>query len=140
MTPTRASAGRAPLLAFLSERLWHGLHGALGDGVALNGHPRERLLNTLNVSFLGQVGAELLAGVPEIAASTGAACREAESGRSSVLDAMGVAPAVSRGAVRLSLGRFTTDAEVDRAADLLTSRFGSSRSRVSGATRQPARR
>jgi cysteine desulfurase len=127
-------------LASLSERLWQGIHGPLGDGVVRNGHPRQRLPNTLNVSFVGQVGAELLARVPEVAASTGAACHEGESGPSSVLEAMGMPPGVWRGAVRLSIGRFTTEAEVDRAADLLASRAGSSRSRVSGATRQPAGR
>lgn len=111
-------------LASLSERLWHGLQAALGEGVVLNGHPRQRLPNTLNVSFVGQVGAELLARVPEIAASTGSACHEGGSAPSSVLEAMGVPPAVARGAIRLSVGRSTTEAEVDRAADLLASRAG----------------
>jgi cysteine desulfurase len=111
-------------LAALSERLWRGLEGELGERVVVNGHPRDRLPNTLNVSFLGQVGAQVLARVPEIAASTGAACHEDDTRVSSVLDAMGLSPERIRGAIRLSAGRFTTEAEVDQAAGLLASRAG----------------
>ena len=88
----------------------------------LNGHPDDRLPNTLNVSFAGQVGAELLAAIPEVAASTGSACHEGASESSSVLEAMGVPPELRRAAIRLSVGRFTTNGEVDRAAELLASR------------------
>jgi cysteine desulfurase len=90
--------------------------------VVLNGHPEERLPNTLNVSFIGHIGAELLAAVPEIAASTGSACHEGRVELSPILRAMDVPETVGRGAVRLSVGRFTTEAEVDRAAELLTTR------------------
>ena len=109
-------------LRALRDRLWRRLGEALGDDVVLNGHPEERLPNTLNVGFVGHVGAELLAAVPEIAASTGSACHEGLVEVSPVLRAMGVAEAVGRGAVRLSVGRFTTEAEVDRAAALLVAR------------------
>ncbi len=88
----------------------------------LNGHPERRLANTLNVSFLGHVGAELLAAVPEIAASTGSACHEGDVQLSPVLAAMNLPVDVARGSVRLSLGRFTTEAEVDRAAEALLRR------------------
>jgi cysteine desulfurase len=111
-------------LAALSERLWRALGSALGERVVLNGHPHERLPNTLNVSLLGQTGAELLHRIPEIAASKASACHEDDPGPSSVLDAMGLPPERSRGAIRLSVGRFTTVAEVDRAADLLASHAG----------------
>jgi cysteine desulfurase len=87
--------------------------------VVLNGHPTSRLPNTLNVNFVGHVGAELLDGIPEIAASTGSACHEGQVRLSPVLAAMGVSPAMGRGAVRLSVGRFTTTEEVDRAGELL---------------------
>lgn len=70
------------------------------------------------------MGAELLAAVPEIAASTGSACHEGQVHLSPVLEAMGVPPELGRGAVRLSVGRFTTEAEVDRAAALLVRRAG----------------
>jgi cysteine desulfurase len=103
----------------LRDRLWQRLQGALGERVVLNGHPEWRLPNTLNVSFVGHIGAELLQKVPEIAASTGSACHEGHISLSPVLCAMGVAPAVGKGAVRLSVGRFTTEEEIDRAAEAL---------------------
>jgi cysteine desulfurase len=103
----------------LRDRLHNLLRDGLGDGIVLNGHPEVRLPNTLNVNFVGHIGAELLARVPEIAASTGSACHEGRVTLSPVLKAMGVLPEIGRGAVRLSVGRFTTEDEVDRAADLL---------------------
>jgi cysteine desulfurase len=104
----------------LRDRLWERLRAALGERVVLNGHPESRLPNTLNVNFVGHVGAELLQAVPEVAASTGSACHEGTVCLSPVLQAMGVPPELGRGAVRLSVGRFTTEEEVDRAAEALT--------------------
>jgi len=101
------------------------LHQSLLAGfpaLVLNGPERERLPNTLNVSFPGCAGADILAGIPELAASTGAACHGPEVKLSHVLAAMGVPPEVGKGAVRLSLGRQTTVAEVDRAALLILDR------------------
>jgi cysteine desulfurase len=106
----------------LRDRLWERLRAALGERVVLNGHPEQRLPNTLNVNFVGHVGAELLAAVPEVAASTGSACHEGSVVQSPVLCAMGVPPELGRGAVRLSVGRFTTEEEVDRAAEALAAR------------------
>src|SRR5207249_1441965 len=63
-------------LRALRDRLWGRLHAALGDRIVLNGHPEKRLPNTLNVNFVGHIGAELLQKAPEIAASTGSACHE----------------------------------------------------------------
>jgi cysteine desulfurase len=103
----------------LRDRLWERLREALGERVVLNGHPQLRLPNTLNVNFVGHVGADLLAAVPEVAASTGSACHEGSITQSPVLCAMGVPPELGRGAVRLSVGRFTTAEEVDRAAEAL---------------------
>jgi cysteine desulfurase len=103
----------------LRDRLWDRLRAALGERVVLNGHPELRLPNTLNVNFVGHVGADLLQKVPEVAASTGSACHEGKVSQSPVLCAMGVPPELGRGAVRLSVGRFTTEDEVDRAADAL---------------------
>jgi cysteine desulfurase len=103
----------------LRDRLWERLLAGLGERVALNGHPERRLPNTLNASFVGHVGAELLAKVPEVAASTGSACHEGQVTQSPVLCAMGVPPQVGRGALRLTVGRFTTEEEVDRAAEAL---------------------
>lgn len=103
------------------------LHSALGDRAVLNGHPELRLPNTLNVSFLGHLGPKLLAALPRLAASVGSACHETKPGQedtfkpSPVLTAMGRPDDVCRGAVRLSVGRWTTESEVDEAAALLTS-------------------
>ena len=106
-------------LRVLRDRLHQKLAAALGDKLTLNGHPDKRLPNTLNVSFLGHIGSELLAKVPEIAASTGSACHEGKISRSPVLCAMNAPLEVNHGAVRLTVGRYTMEAEVDRAAELL---------------------
>jgi cysteine desulfurase len=103
----------------LRDRLWTRLQEGLGDKVVLNGHPDKRLPSTLNVNFAGQVGADLLQSVPEIAASTGSACHEGTVCLSPVLQAMAVPASLGRGAVRLSVGRFTTEEEIDRAATAL---------------------
>ncbi len=115
----RALPAETDRLRALRDRLHAALAGALGGRLVLNGHPDRRLPNTLNVNFVGHVGAELLARVPEVAASTGSACHEGQVSLSPVLAAMGVPPEVGRGAVRLSVGRYTTAADVDRAAELL---------------------
>jgi cysteine desulfurase len=106
-------------LRMLRDRLHEKLKAGLGERITLNGHPEQRLPNTLNVNFAGHVGAELLARVPGVAASTGSACHEGKVSQSPVLCAMRVPPEVGRGAVRLSVGRFTTEEEVDQAAELL---------------------
>jgi cysteine desulfurase len=103
----------------LRERLFDLLHQALGDNIVLNGHPDLRLPNTLNINILGHVGAELLQKVPQIAASTGSACHEGSISQSPVLCAMGVPPEIGKGAVRLSVGRFTTQEEIDHAAEVI---------------------
>jgi cysteine desulfurase len=103
----------------LRDRLWERLQEGLGERVVLNGHPEKRLPNTLNVNFLGHIGAELLEKVPGIAASTGSACHEGKISLSPVLCAMRVPPEISRGALRLTVGRFTAEDDIDRAAELL---------------------
>jgi cysteine desulfurase len=103
----------------LRDRLHERLRSRV-DGVVLNGHPSERLPNTLNISFSGIVGAELLAHTHEIAASTGSACHEGSTELSGVLRAMGMSPEQGFGAVRLSIGRPTTAEEIDRAVEILS--------------------
>ena len=110
-------------LRTLRDRLHQGLVG-LAEGVHLNGHPTERLPNTLNVSFSGVDSTVLLAEAPEIAASTGSACHSGHTEPSSVLLAMGLSPELALGAVRFSLGRWTTEAEVDRAAQTVADQVG----------------
>jgi cysteine desulfurase len=106
-------------LRWLRDRLWDKLQVGLGERVVLNGHPEERLPNTLNANFVGWIGAELLEALPGIAASTGSACHEGSVTQSPVLCAMGVPPHLGQGALRLSVGRFTTEDEIDRAADMI---------------------
>src|SRR6185503_4521872 len=106
-------------LTALRDRL-HELLRSEVPSLSLNGHPEHRLPNTLNVNFPGVSGADLLAAAVTVAASTGSACHAGESRLSPVLEAMGVAPETGRGAVRLTVGRFTTEAEIDAAARALT--------------------
>ena len=104
----------------LRERLWEGLQQQFGDGVVLNGHATYRLPNTLNVSFVGRIGAEILARLDRVAASTGSACHSGRIELSPVLQAMGVVPDVGMGAIRFSLGRLTTRDEIDAVLERLT--------------------
>lgn len=99
----------------LRDVFWEHLRAAFGNRVTLNGHPEKRLPNTLNVSFVGHNGAEILARMPTIAASTGSACHSGQITPSPVLEAMGVTPEVGLGAIRFSLGRGTTEDEIDSA-------------------------
>jgi cysteine desulfurase len=102
----------------LRDRL-HGLLSAGIPGLILNGPELERLPNTLNVSFPGIAGCDLMAGLPKLAASLGSACHAGQEAVSPVLAAMGVPAAVARGTVRFSVGFPTTLAEVEEAAALL---------------------
>jgi cysteine desulfurase len=106
-------------IAGLRDRLHHRLTGALPGRVALNGPAGARLPNTLNISIGGVQGDALLAAVPQIAASTGSACHSGDPTPSPVLTALNLPEARAASALRLSLGRWTTAADVDRAADLL---------------------
>ncbi len=97
----------------LRDRFWQALQDRFGNRVVLNGHPDHRLPNTLNVAFVGMVGANVLGGLDGVAASTGSACHSGRVELSPVLAAMGVPEKVGMGAVRFSLGRHTTDDEID---------------------------
>jgi cysteine desulfurase len=98
----------------LRDGLWRGLQATFGDReVVLNGHPEDRLPNTLNVSFVGKVGADMLGQLNGVAASTGSACHSGKIELSPVLAAMGVPDRIGMGAVRFSLGRGTTADEID---------------------------
>jgi cysteine desulfurase len=77
------------------------------------------LPNTLNISFIGKSGTEILTSVPEILASTGSACHSGSKSISPVLAAMGVATNIAYGAIRFSVGRYTTVKEIDQAVELL---------------------
>jgi cysteine desulfurase len=102
----------------LRDLLWERLASGV-PGLALNGHRELRLPNTLNVRFPRVSGDTVLEGAPELAASTGSACHEGHESASAVILAMGVEPEEALGAVRLTLGRSTTEDEVVRAAAAL---------------------
>jgi cysteine desulfurase len=103
----------------LRDRFWKLLQDNFGNGVVLNGHPVHRLPNTLNISFVGKVGGEILSRLDGVAASTGAACHSGSVELSPVLKAMGISNEVGMGAIRFSLGRTTTIQELKRVISLL---------------------
>jgi cysteine desulfurase len=115
--------GAAAHLKGLRDRLHERLK-ALVPGLILNGPAVERLPNTLNVSFPGVSGGELMAGLPDLAASLGSACHAGQEAVSPVLAAMGLPLDRARGAVRFSVGYPTTLADVDQAAAALRERLG----------------
>jgi cysteine desulfurase len=86
------------------------------DGVTLNGDARARLPGSLNLSFADVDGETLLLALDDIAVSTGSACTSATVEPSYVLQAIGVPDALAHASLRITLGRFTTDAEVDFAS------------------------
>ena len=90
-----------------------------GTRVTVNHIPDESLPNTLNVSFLGQEGWSILAGIPELLASTGSACHSGSKSVSPVLKAMGIPETVAFGAIRFSIGRFTSQDDITQAIRLL---------------------
>lgn len=91
------------------------------DRVILNGHPTKRLPNTLNISFLDYSGQEILDHLDNVALSTGSACHSDLVEISSVLKAMSVTMETGRGAVRFSLGKYTTRDEIEHVLDKLES-------------------
>ncbi len=102
----------------LRDELWEMLRAEV-PGLRLNGHPTERLPNTLNAAFPGVAGSAVLGATPEVAASTGSACHEGAESPSTVLLAMGLEASIALGAVRLSLGRGTAKKQVSDAARAL---------------------
>lgn len=105
----------------LTDYFYTRLKAVFGEKLKLNGHPELRLPNTLNVSFIGYDGYTLLHSLDNVAASTGSACHAGSFTGSPVLQAMGTTDAVARGAIRFSLGRYTTREEIDEVVNQLTS-------------------
>lgn len=105
-------------LAMLRDRLFDRLAEGISH-LTFNGHPTQRLPNTLSVNFPRVPGYELLSRIPELCASTGAACHAGEAGMSATLAAISLAPERASGTVRLSVGWYTSEEEIDRAANLL---------------------
>ena len=118
----RTLAAEAERVASLRDHLARAL-GRHVPGLALTGASSPRLPNTLHVRFPCVRGGALLERAPRVAASTGSACHEGHERASGVLLAMGIEPEAALGSVRLSLGRGTTLAEVERAASALTEAY-----------------
>ncbi len=104
----------------LRDRLWTRIQSAC-DSLMLNGHPTERLENNLNFSVSGVDGTALLAGLTEVAVSSGSACTTRDPEPSHVLRAMGRGDQLSRASLRIGIGRFNTAEEIDTAADHIAS-------------------
>lgn len=104
----------------LRDRLEQGLQSRI-PGIRINGHPQMRLPNTLSVSFLGLDANTLLSDLVNVAASPGAACHAGGVDVSHVLRAMGVPDEYALGTIRLSVGRYTDDEEIDQAIDEIVS-------------------
>jgi len=104
-----------PRIERLAERLGQGIKHRIPK-VRANGHPEKRIKGTLNFSFLGlEAEAVLLAlATKEIYVSTGSACSEESEEVSHVLLAIGLRPEIARSTVRMSLGRFNTEEDIDR--------------------------
>jgi cysteine desulfurase len=97
----------------LRERLWQGLSGL--PGVMLNGHPTQRAPGILSVTVDGVEGESLLYALPELAVASGSACATTSAEPSYVLRALGRSDRLAQSSLRLSLGRYTTGADVDLA-------------------------
>jgi cysteine desulfurase len=103
----------------LRDDFWTALKAHCGERVIRNGHAERCLPNTLNVSFVGCVGADVLAALDGVAASTGSACHAGRVELSPVLRAMNVPEHIGLGAVRFSLGRETTADELAEVVERL---------------------
>lgn len=102
----------------LRLRLWQGIQ-PLGD-VRLNGHPEQRVPGILNVSFGGVDGETLMMALRDLAVSSGSACNSATVAPSYVIKALGVPDSLALASVRFSLGRFTTEEDIDFAITAVT--------------------
>jgi len=102
----------------LRERLWAGFQTI--DAVALNGDAHQRAAQYLNVSFNYVEGESLLMGIKDVAVSSGSACTSASLEPSYVLRAMGRSDELAHSSVRFSLGRFTTEQDIDFTIEQVT--------------------
>ena len=106
----------------LRQRLWLGLSSI--EQVFLNGDSQQRVPGILNIAF-GQVDGEtLLMALKDIAVSTGSACTSASLDPSHVLRALGLSDALAHSSIRFSLGRYTTEADIDHTIAVVTSAIG----------------
>ena len=106
----------------LHERLIHGLRDI--DQVFLNGHPTQRVPQNINMSFNFVEGESLIMGIKGLAVSSGSACTSASLEPSYVLRALGRSDELAHSSIRFSIGRFTTEEDIDYTIELLKSKIG----------------
>ena len=106
-----------PRLRALRDRLWAGIEKV--GGVKVNGSMEHRVATNLNVSFEGVAGDMLMVSLRNLAVSTGSACTSASVEPSYVLRAIGVSRELAHASIRFSLGRFTTEEEIDYAIGVI---------------------
>jgi len=109
-------------IRMLRDRLWAGLSQI--EEVYLNGDMDQRVPHNLNVSFNYVEGESLIMAVKELAVSSGSACTSASLEPSYVLRALGRNDELAHSSIRFTIGRFTTQQEIDFTIDLLKSRVG----------------
>ena len=102
----------------LQQRLWHGLSGI--EETYLNGDSIQRVPHNLNISFNYVEGESLIMSIKDLAVSSGSACTSASLEPSYVLRALGRSDELAHSSLRITLGRFTTQEQVDYAIRLLT--------------------
>ncbi|MCS7200049.1 MAG: cysteine desulfurase [Caldimicrobium sp.] len=112
--------GEMERLCFLRERLFQGLK-EIYPALYRFGDPLKTLPNTLAVSFVGREGAQILADLPQICASTGSACHDRKG--SITMQALRVPADVSKGMIRFSLGKLTTLEEIDQTLEIFSNYF-----------------
>ena len=108
----------AKRLAKLQERMLKGLQAKLTD-IVVNGDLEHRIPGNLNISFAYVEGESLMMGIKNLSVSSGSACTSASLEPSYVLRALGVEEEMAHTSLRIGLGRFTTEHEVDTAVDEL---------------------
>ena len=106
-----------PRLRALRDLLWAGIEKV--GGVKVNGSMEHRVATNLNVSFEGVDGDMLMVSLRNLAVSTGSACTSASVEPSYVLRAIGVSRELAHASIRFSLGRFTTEEEIDYAIGVI---------------------
>lgn len=106
----------------LRDRLWNGLSEI--EEVYLNGAMEQRVPHNLNVSFNYVEGESLIMAIKELAVSSGSACTSASLEPSYVLRALGRNDELAHSSIRFTIGRFTTEEEIDYAVELIKSRVG----------------
>jgi len=95
----------------LKDRLWRGVNSL--EAVHLNGHTTQCIPNIVNVSFAYVEGESMMMALKELAVSSGSACTSASLEPSYVLRALGLSDELAHSSIRFSLGRFTTEADID---------------------------